>query len=251
MYCSCEQKAMQRQSEYAFHRSVHDCRQSSDPTVPGIAEIEEQGESTGGPSEGAYRRGKHKVIELSDEEEDSNRVSIERRAISGQQSYYILDGQVNSNGDGGAATTSGAEISSVYLGGKFASGANQYLPEEGMRQGDHENTNRWTIESSGQLHPSHSSERHLENPGQVKTYGRRKRRQGKAIAGHDSGEEVLGPLTKPDNERSEDVGGQEEPLGVPEGICCPLLYRPVDLGCDCMSFLRNSFLQLFWILLLV
>jgi hypothetical protein len=38
---------------------------------------EEQGESTGGLSDVANQRGKQKVIELSDEEEDSNRVSIE------------------------------------------------------------------------------------------------------------------------------------------------------------------------------
>ena len=178
---------------------------------------EEQGESIGEPNEVAQRRRKQKVIELSDEEEDSNRVSIERRVLSGQHSYHGLE---RSYGDGGGATISGAEISSVDVGGRFAGAGRHPTLANHLRLVEYDDTDGGTVESNAPFQASAGLDADLDE--QVKTYRRRSRNQGKAIAGEDSGEEVRGPTTRQDGETS-DVDSHEGQLGgelPPAGITC-------------------------------
>ncbi len=163
---------------------------------------EEQGESTGGLSDVANQRGKQKVIELSDEEEDSNRVSIERQAMSAQNSIHSLD---DHNADG-RATTSGIEISSVCLERGLGSRGNkkQHFAAAEERDPFFEDYNNNTgggpiveIMSPRCGQPgSPSSVEALKGKHHCRTYRRRKMQQGKAIAGDDSGEEVHGPVAK-------------------------------------------------------
>jgi hypothetical protein len=163
---------------------------------------EEQGESTGGLSDVANQRGKQKVIELSDEEEDSNRVSIERQAMSAQNSIHSLD---DHNADG-RATTSGIEISSVCLERGLGSRGNkkkQFAAAEELDPffEDYNNNTRGgpivEIMSPRCGQPgSPSSVEALKGKHHCRTYRRCKMQQGKAIAGDDSGEEVHGPVAK-------------------------------------------------------
>lgn len=181
---------------------------------------EEQGESIGEPNEVAQRRRKQKVFELSDEEEDSNRVSIERRVLSGQHSYHGLEGRTRSYGDGGGATISGAEISSVDVAVRFAGAGRYPALAEHLRLVDYDDTDGGTVESNAPFQASAEGVAYLDD--QVKTYRRRSRNQGKAIAGEDSGEEVRCPTTRQDGETS-DVDSHEGQLGgeLPRaGIIC-------------------------------
>lgn len=176
-------------------------------TCLGLEVCEEQGESIGEPNEVAHRRGKQKVIELSDEEEDSNRVSIERRVHSEQHSYHGLEGRTWSYGDAGGAAISGAEISSVDVAGRFGGAGRQLALAEHLRLVEYDDTDGGTVESNAPFQASAGLDEE-----QVKTYRRRGRNQGKAIAGEDSGEEVRGPTTRRDGESS-DVDSHEGQLG--------------------------------------
>ncbi|XP_024356349.1 uncharacterized protein [Physcomitrium patens] len=215
--------------------SEQDWGQSSGSAVPVVAifldheVFEEQGESIGELNELAHRRGKQKVIELSDEEEDSNRVSIERRVFSGQHSYHGLEGRARSNGDGGA-TTSGAEISSVDVAGRFAGAGRQFPLPEHPRLVDYDDIDGGTVESNAPFQASVGLNADFE--GQAKTYYRRRgRNQGKAIAGEDSGEEVRRPTTRRDGESS-DVDSHEGQLGGEvrreASLYCPVCYEELE-----------------------
>lgn len=194
------------------------------PVVATYLELEvceEQGESIGVQNEVAHRRGKQKVFELSDEEGDSNRVSIGRRGISGQHSSYGLKDRVRSYGNGGGSTISGAEISSVHVGTRFAGAGRHITSPEYPRLVDYDDTDGGTVESNAPFQASAGLDADFEE--QLKTYRRRRtRNQGKAIAGEDSGEEVRGPTTRRDGESS-DVDSHEGQLGGEvrrEGITC-------------------------------
>ena len=137
--------------------------------------------------------------------------------LSGQHSYHGLEGRARSYGDAGGATTSGAEISSVDVAGRFAGAGRHPILAEHLRLVDYDDTDGGTVESNAPFQASAG----LDDE-QVKTYRRRSRNQGKAIAGEDSGEEVRGPTTRQDGETS-DVDSHEGQLGgelPPAGITC-------------------------------
>ncbi|CAM6056642.1 unnamed protein product [Sphagnum tenellum] len=227
-------------------RSQEEWYQGCEWTVPGGAGnnglYEEQGESTGGLSDVANQRGKQKVIELSDEEEDSNRVSIERQAMSAQNSIHSLD---DHNADG-RATTSGIEISSVCLERGLGSRGNKKQHFAAAEELDpfFEDYNNNTgggllveIMSPCRGQPgSPSSVEALKGKHHCRTYRRRKMQQGKAIAGDDSGEEVHGPVAKTNDAGSiEDIdslGHRQLTEGVSTGVGtrCPICDQTLPTG---------------------
>lgn len=114
----------------------------------GFEVCEEQGESIGELNEVVYRRGKQKVIELSDEEEDSNRVSIECCVYFEQYSYYGFEGWIRLYGDVGGVIISGVEISSVDVGGRFGGVGCYFLLVEYFRFVEYDDIDGGIVESN-------------------------------------------------------------------------------------------------------
>lgn len=151
---------------------------------------EEQGKSTQGLTNMADQRGKEKVIEISDEEEDSNRVCIEQQAVLTPNSIHSLD---ECNADDRHATTSGIEIGNVCFQSGFGSGTLKHVPFEDYKMG---------IGTVERISP-HQPGRPISVKKHSRTYHQIQKMQlARAISGDDSGEVICGPVASTNDFRS-------------------------------------------------